>query len=274
MLLGMRDRQVTAVANIDSAIFSTRTNPQQLISYDPLLMRVPYLYILSADTKGQSDQYADFDKMKFSRRYEVVLAGDGLLHHDLSNVGRAVSASLGIRGDRQDMVLRTYADVQAMLLQFLEANRHRGGDQFTQWLKQLGSDAGYGVAVRDGVEAAPALHDVLTAIDDWTPQRLREAYRRDAEAEVFSEDGLLQILAAARSHHARLALDLVHFATEIQAQSILVLRVGSAVAESAGDSNTARALAIRCAAMAIQDGDWRAHAAHEECSARARRLQE
>lgn len=91
---------------------------------------------------------------------------------------------------------------------------------------------------------------------------------------MFSEDGLVQILNAARSHEVRLALDLVHFATEIQANSILVLRVGSAVAESAGDSSTASELADRCVAMEIQNGDWRAHAAYEECRELARRLHE
>ena len=183
----MRDRRVTAVANIDSANFSARTNPQQLVATKPQLMRVPYLYILSADTRAQSDRYADFEKMKFSRRYEVVLKSRGLLHHDLSNVGRAVSASLKIRGDAQDMVLKTYADVQATLLEFLDANRHPESRQFSQRLQQLRSDAAYAVTVRDGVEAAPPLYDVLTAIDDWTPQRLREVYRRDADSEVFSE---------------------------------------------------------------------------------------
>ena len=274
MLLAMRDRQVTAVANIDSANFSTRTNPQQLVPYHPRLMRVPYLNILTADTRTQSDQYAEFDKMKFSRRYEVVLKNSGLRHHDLSNLGRAVSASLGIRGEPQNMVLKTYADLQAMLLEFLESNRHPSSSHITLWLQQLGSDAAYSVSVRDAVEAAPPLYDILTNIADWPPQRLREAWQRDAEAEAFTEDGLQQILNAARTHDRGLALGLVHFATEIQANSIQVLRAGSAVAESAGDSTTARELAGRCAAMEVPNDDWRAQAAHDECRERIKRLQQ
>ena len=272
LLLGMRDRQVTEVASIDAAIFSARTNPGQLIFFDPRLMRVPYLNILTSDTRRQSDQYAGFEKMKFSRRYEVILENSELRHHDLSNVGRAVSASLAIRGNSQNMVLGTFADVQAMLLQFLEANRRQESGPFTLWLQRLGSDAGYTVAVRDGIETAPALYDVLTAIEDWTPEQLREAYRRDAEAEVFSEDALLQILAAARSHDARSALGVALFATEIQPKSIQVLRLASSVAELARNGTTARDLANRCVEMEIQDGDWRAQAAHEECRERAARL--
>jgi len=272
LLLGMRDRQVTAVANIDAAIFSARTDPAQLIFYDPRLMRVPYLNILTADTRRQSDQYDGFEKMKFSLRYEVVLENGELRHHDLSNVGRAVSASLGIRGDSQNMVLKTYADVQTMLLQFLEANRRQESGPFTQWLQSLGSGAEYTVAVRNGIEPAPTLYDVLTATQDWTPERLREAYGRDAEAEVFSEDGLLQILSEERLHDAHSALGVALFAMEIQPKSIQVFRLASAIAESAGISVTARELANRCVTMEIQNDDWRARAAHEDCRERALRL--
>jgi len=272
LLLAMRDRQVTAVASIDAAIFSSRTNPGQLIFYDPRLMRVPYLNILTADTRRQSDQYDSFEKMKFSRRYEVVLEDGELRHHDLSNAGRAVSSSLAIRGEAQNRVLKTYADVQAMLLQFLEANRRQESGPFTQWLQSLGSGAEYTVAVRNGIEPAPTLYDVLTATQDWTPERLREAYGRDAEAEVFSEDGLLQILSEERLHDAHSALGVALFAMEIQPKSIQVFRLASAIAESAGISVTARELANRCVTMEIQNDDWRARAAHEDCRERALRL--
>jgi len=206
MLLGMRDRQVTAVANIDSANFSTRTNPAQLVPYSPRLLAIPY------------------------------------------------------------------CDVQSMLLQFLDANRRAASGPFTQWLTRLGSEASYHVTVREAVEPAPVLQDVLTAIEDWPPQRLREAYKRDAEAEVFSEDCLMQILTAAGEHNPQQAVQLVPFATGINAKSIQVLRLASAVEESAGDASAARELTARCLAIEIQNDDWRAQSAHEDCRTRAGRL--
>jgi hypothetical protein len=235
-------------------------------------MRIPYLNVLTADTKSQSDRYADFEKMKFSQRYEVVLRNPELRHHDLSNVGRAVSASLGIRGVAQNAVLKNYADVQATLFQFLEANRRKQGHWFTQWLQQIGTEGDYSISVRDAVEPAPPLSDVLDAIEDWTPQRLREAYRRDTDAEVFTENGLLQILAVARSHSLPMALSLVPFATEVQGNSLEILSVASAIAESAGDSCTARILGDRCLALPIAADDWRALAAQTECRKRSERL--
>jgi hypothetical protein len=92
------------------------------------------------------------------------------------------------------------------------------------------------------------------------------------DAEVFSEEGLLQILTAARSQDAKLAFSLVPFATEVQPKSIQVLQSASAVAESAAQRTTARELAARCMAIEFQDDDWRARAAHEECRERVARL--
>jgi hypothetical protein len=170
------------------------------------------------------------------------------------------------------MVLRTYADVQTMLLQFLEASHRHESASFTQWLQQQGKNDEYSVTIHDSVEAAPEIYDVLTAVDRWTPERLREAYGRDMDAEVFSEEGLMQILTAARSQDAKLAFSLVPFATEVQPRSIQVLQSASAVAESAAQRTTARQLAARCVAIEFQQGDWRAQAAHEECRERVARL--
>jgi hypothetical protein len=166
LLLAMRDRGIKAVANIDSGVFSTRSNPRQLAFCDPRLLRTPYLYIVTSATKRESDQYRDFEQMRFSRRYEVVLENQAIRHHDLSDVGRAVSAPLGIRGDAQDAVLRHYADVQQMLLHFLDSP-----GRFAQWLQQLGEQGGYSVALHDSVEPAPTTAEVLESFDDLLPQR-------------------------------------------------------------------------------------------------------
>jgi len=145
---------------------------------------------------------------------------------------------------------------------------HFGEEQ----LQQIGTEGDYSISVRDAVEPAPPLIDVLDAIEDWTPQRLREAYRRDTDAEVFTENGLLQILAVARSHSLSMALSLVPLATEVQGNSFEILSVASAVAESAGDSCTARILADRCLVLRIAGDDWRALAAQTECRQRSERL--
>lgn len=268
MLLAMRNRQITAVANIDAGIFSSHTNPRQLPLYDPRLMRVPYLYVLTADTRRQSDQFSDFQKMRFSRRYEIVLQNPALRHHDLSNVGRAVSSALGIRGDPEPMVLKTFADVQNTLLNFIDANQHRTNVGLAQWLQHLSENADYAVTTQEATQPAPELYDVLAAMEQWTPDRLREAHQRDPDAEIFSEEDLLQILAAARLHDLRMAQNLVPIMLEVQPQSIQLLQLASAIAEASGDTVAARELTGRCLAISIPEEDWRAQTAHKDCRER------
>jgi hypothetical protein len=122
LILAMRNPAIRAVVNIDAGNFSKRSNPSQLAFYHPRLLRVPYLNILTAATRQSLDLYSDFEAMRFSRRHEVLLADPALRHHDLSDVGRGVSAVLGVRGDAQDMVLRAYADVQQTISRFLNGD--------------------------------------------------------------------------------------------------------------------------------------------------------
>ena len=57
--------------------------------------------------------------MKFSERYEVILENPDIRHHDLSDLGRAVTAPMRIRGASHRTVQRTYADIHEMMLRFL-----------------------------------------------------------------------------------------------------------------------------------------------------------
>jgi hypothetical protein len=115
------------------------------------------------------------------------------------------------------------------------------------------------------IAPTPSLSDVLDAIEDWPPPRFRESYRRDRNAELFTENGLLQILAVARSDSLAMALSFVPFATEVQGKSFEIVSIVSAVAESAGDNCIARTLADLCLDSRISGDDWRARAAQTEC---------
>jgi len=267
LVLAMRNRGIRAVANIDAGNFSTRSNPRQLQFYDPRLLRVPYLYIATAGTRQESDQFADFEHMRFSRRYEVILKNPALRHHDLSDVGRGVSAPLGIRGQEQEMVLRHYADVQQMLVRFLR------GDSATYdpWLKNLGSS--YTVTVRDAVEPAPTTAQVLRSLNDDSLAKLTEAHGRDPEAELFSEDQLKRLVVAARTRNQpALAAKLVRFELELHPKSIGVHELAVATLEAAGERGPAAELARTCVALPVPQNDWRARDAHGQCEERLRQL--
>jgi hypothetical protein len=260
LLLAMRDRRVSAVANIDAGNFSTRTNARQLIFYDPRLLRTPYLYIATAETRLDSDQFGDFEKMKFSRRYEVILEGSAIRHHDLSDIGRGVTAVLGIRGEVQDAVLRRYAEVQQMVRGFL--------DSPARFAPGSGDKGQCTFTVRDAVDPAPGTLEVLRSLDGSTLRRLTEAHRRDPEAPLFSEDEMRRVVLAARS------ADVARFALELHPRSLPMHQAASACMESAGETGAAREIAARCAAIEPPSNDWRAAAAQADCRARLRRLRQ
>jgi hypothetical protein len=252
VLLAMRNRAIGKVANIDTSVFSSRTNPRQLPFFHPGLLRVPYLYIVTAQTKKDSDQYAEFESMRFSRRYEVVLDNPAIRHHDLSDYGRGVSAVLGIRGEAQDAVLRHYADIHKMLVAFL------AGRPLPQ--------APYAVRVLDAVEPAPTTANVIQTLSVATPALLAQARTRDPEAAVFTELELQRVVEAARENRP-LAAQLSRFAVGIHPKSTLLHKTA---AEVAGNPAAAE-IYKRCAALEAPQNDWRGSAAHAVCKERAAR---
>jgi hypothetical protein len=145
LLLAMRSGKVSALINIDAGNFSTRTNPGQLPFYRPGQVRLPYLYIATADTRAAQDVFDDFLRMQGSDRFEVVLQERALRHHDLSDLGRGVTA-IGIRGEAQLQVQASYAVVQQLIVRFLEevwAPNGRDHARFLAWLRDRAATARY-----------------------------------------------------------------------------------------------------------------------------------
>lgn len=278
MLLAMRNRSIRAVANIDAGNFSNRSSLDDLVLFHRRLVRVPYLYIVTADTRRSADRYAEFENMRLSRRYEVILENPDLRHHDLSNAGRAVSASLRIRGTAQESVLSTYANVQEMLIRFLDTHGRPapvGVEPFTGWLRNLGASGGYAVTIRDAVEPAPTVEQILENLREFTPERLREAHDRDPDAPTFQEDQLAKIVTAARTaNQLPLAAQFAGLSLEFHPDSIALHNLAGATFEAAGNRAAARKTAERCAALQLPGGDWRAQAAKTECRERLQRLPE
>jgi hypothetical protein len=278
LLLGMRNRAIRAVANIDAANFSTRSNPSQLPFYDKRLLRAPYLYLARSETQQQSDLFADFEQMLFSQRYEVILRDEAVRHHDLSDVGRGISAALGIRGDAQETVLRNYADVQQILVRFFDAHgrpESAATPQFAPWLRELSARRGYTVSTRSAVEPAPTTAEIIQSLDQHTPERLAAARRRDPQAPLFSEGSLVQLVTVAQiANQPVLAASLARFALDVHPKSIPIFQAAGAALESAGDRTAAREAAARCAAFEAPPNDWRAAAAQGKCREQIRRLQQ
>lgn len=275
MWLAMRNRQVTATVNVDAANFSTRSGGRSLPFYGPRLMRTPYLYIATAATRRDQDQFEDFQQMAFADRYEVVLERPTVRHHDLSDVGRAITAPLGIRGEAADVVQQSYGEVQEMIVRFAQMHANGSADargRWRDWLLSQNQPGAYTVAVTPGREPAPTLARVLDTLDATTAARLRDARQRDPDAPVFQADALERITARALTLRAFEAADGVsEIGAELYPASPLFVESRSHALEARGDIARALDAARACAAMS-PGGNWRAIGAVNRCQSRAARL--
>jgi hypothetical protein len=173
------------VANIDARTFSTRSRAREIPFYSPRLLRVPYLYAATADTRKGQDLFEDFIGMRFSERFEVTLDRAGVRHHDLSDLGRAVTAPLGIRGEALADVQRAYRDVHELVLHFLQeygAGRSSSDGAFVPWVERQRASGAYALTVHPRVEPAPTTLQVMEKLSRASVAALQEGHRRDPDA--------------------------------------------------------------------------------------------
>jgi len=275
LLLAMRDRAVSAVANVDAANFSSRSTSNEMPSYDPRLLRVPYLFIATEETRKSLDRFDDFLQMRFSDRYEVALRNPDLRHHDLSDIGRAVTAPMALRGAAQQSVQRDYATTQRMLVRFFrDLSTGGSGSQadFSRWL-QAGRGEEYSITFRKGLEPAPTLEATLDRLGASTLPTLRQALGRDPEAAIFEPESLSRLLVGALVRRDFETADgLARFALELHPGSAVLAEHRSEALEGRGEVASALAVAKACAA-ADPGSDWRSAVAIDACKERVERLQ-
>lgn len=275
MLFAMRNTLVQAVINIDAGNFSSRSQARDLPFYSPRLMRAPFLYVATAATKSSQDQFEDFQAMIFSPRIEVVLESGEIRHHDLSDLGRAVTEPMHIRGGAQLDVQRAYVDVHEMAVRFLleHASRNeRGEESFAAWIAAKHAPGTYAVTVHSRVEAAPGTVDMLQTLDRTTPTRLRAAHRSDPAAPLFQPTSLARMTAKALAAGDFLtAAAIADVAVELHPDSSVLREQKAAALEGAGALPKALAEAKACAALSPGD-DWQAGIAVRRCTQHVARL--
>jgi pimeloyl-ACP methyl ester carboxylesterase len=275
MLLAMRNRSVTAAVNIDAGNFSSRSQPGQIVFYNPRLMRVPYLYIATIDTRKTQDRFDDFVAMKFADRTEVMLGSSDIRHHDLSDIGRGVTMPMRIRGQAQPIVERNYTAVQEIVMRFIvehAAGRTSTPARLSEWLDEHKASDDLTVTVRPRIEPAPTTTAVLQSLSDATLSGLTEARQRDPEAAIFQERSLWQLVTSASARQPRLAEALADFAVNLHPTSAVLLEQASQIALGAGDRAKAAERARRCASIKVES-DWQASIAVAKCGALLQRLQ-
>ena len=275
MLFAMRNRNVRALVNVDAANFSQRSRPRDLPFYSPRLMRAPFLFIATAATKKGLDQFEDFTAMKFSPRTEVILESPNLRHHDLSDLGRGVTAPLALRGEAQAEVQDQYARVHSMIARFLlehGVSAPAAAKPFAEWVYAERAVGNYTVAFHPAVTAAPTLAHTLNTLDDSTPALLRSARERDPNAPLFQRASLMRVVSKALAgRRYPLAEALSEFAAEVHPDAPIFQASRSAALEGRGDETKAMHVASACAAMPAGN-DWQSTVAINACRDRVTRL--
>lgn len=274
MLAAMRDRTVDALVNIDAGNFSNRSQPERMAFYSPRSLTAPYLYIAIAATRKGQDRFDQFLGMRFSERAEVVLDTPDLRHHDLSDLGRAVTAPLGIRGEAQAAVQQAFSDVQDMTVQFLKQHLSANpeGRPFTSWIETRNAPGPVTATLHPGIAPAPTVVDVTRSLGQETLASLRAARQRDPEASLFAPESLVAIVEAALAHgDPSVAAGLADFAAELHPGSARLLELGSRARETRGERAEALRRAKACAAV-DPGNDWRAGGAVARCRATVARL--
>ena len=277
LLFAMRNPSVAAIANIDAGNFSTRTEAARVPFYRPRLLRSPYLYVATAETRKAQDQFEDFLGMPFSRRFELTLQASGIRHHDLSDIGRAVTEPLRLRGDAQAAAQAGYATVQETLVRFFQAAvaGEDGLRAFEGWVTDTTRASGvYTVTVHRATTPAPTLQAVLTTLGSGTATMLREAHRRDPMGSVFSAESLEEIAARAMTQrHFAIALEVIAFARSLHADARGLLLLESEALESTGDGVKAAESASACVA-GPEPRTWNDGVALARCRERLQRLRD
>jgi len=270
----MRDRTVDALVNIDAGNFSSRSQPERVAFYSPRLLTTPYLYIATPSTRQSQDRFDQFLAMRFSDRTEVLIEAADLRHHDLSDLGRAVTAPLGLRGEAQAGVVRAFSDVQEIVVRFLLEHGPAGQTppRLGSWLEEHKAPGRFATTFHPGVAPAPTVVEVTRTLDATSVARLREARERDPEAPLFSETNLATVVEAAMARgDTRLAVDVATFAAEVHSGVPRLLELNSQALEATGDRTGALQRAKACSAISPEN-DWRASGAVARCRAVVTRL--
>jgi dienelactone hydrolase len=273
LLFAMRNTSVGMLVNIDAGNFSSRSQAQAIPFYSPRLLRIPYLYVATAETRKIQDKFDDFLAMRFSDRIEVTLQDPAVRHHDLSDFGRPVTAPLGIRGESMPQVQQAYADVQDMTVRFFRAHSGVGArEDVAGYLRTRAPARSFTVATYPGGPAAPTVEALLAALSEQTAATLADARGRDPDAPVFRADNLSRIVARALAlKRFALAESVAGFALGVYPGSPPFLDYRSEALEGRGDVMGATGLAATCAASPANN-DWRASAAIARCRDRLDRL--
>jgi tetratricopeptide (TPR) repeat protein len=123
ILLAMQDKRISALADIESAIYGEAAWDQLAATnyYDVKKLQVPFLHIYGKRLAQGDTHFEDFHKKIYADRYHLLLNYQGLHHWDLATEGRASTTILHIRGEKEPSLQASYELMNQCLLHFFNS---------------------------------------------------------------------------------------------------------------------------------------------------------
>ena len=119
VLLGMFDTRVKAMADMESAIFGIDYRDSDY--YKPNKLRIPFMHIYNKELALRDTHFSEFYKMKYSKRYHVILNQPNWHHWNVATEGYLSCTVLKNRGVEQENIRMSFVIANMYLLNFFNS---------------------------------------------------------------------------------------------------------------------------------------------------------
>lgn len=226
VVFAMHDPRVRALADLESGLFMDGLF-QKLSSsdfYSSQRLKIPFLHLFGTDLSKEEVFISEFEKLRYSDRYRVILNQTKMHHWDFATEGRASTTLVSIRGEKEKGLRSAYEIANLFLIEFFNAELKAGQSANSDFrnlssLKKY-SDSLYTMTYLPKVAAPPSQNEFVAFIDRHGIQaglnHAREIWARDTLAEVLHEN-ILNMLSQqyGREKKEKESLAMMKFATEL-----------------------------------------------------------
>lgn len=260
----MADPRVRALADLESGLFMEGLFQKLSASdfYNAQRLKIPFLHLFGTDLSKEETFINEFEKLRYSDRYRVILNQTKMHHWDFATEGRASTTIVSIRGEKEKGLRSAYEIANHCLLEFFNAalKVNKPARDFFSNLPALKKypDSLYSMTYLPKVAAPPTQNEFVAYIDrngiEAGLKHAREIWARDSLAEVLHEN-ILNMLSQQfmREKKEKESLAMLKFATELHPKAAWVWNNLGSLQEDLGFKD--EALASSQKAVDLLEGD-------------------